>query len=303
MHDREASALTCFASLKEACIALAACSRRRALLLGLALNLLWATVGSSQISKQELLEMVAKGLPTDVIVALVQRKCVSFPVDANSLVELKDLPQPLLAAIVTCQDNKPAVPQGSGPAKNQDDALVTVDIKKFGQDKDEEKWGYFITLSTEKHVDADMGIAFTWDAAGPEEVLRPINTGGSLRGDFLGGSQKDRVSFTFFCLPIPPCWVTFYGIYWSPARMSVELRMPPGTHKLQAYVLARVPGRDWESTKFYGTAGGKCESGATEAVYPLTLAEGERRRVTFVTESKKVKWKRGAGVCNTLRFE
>lgn len=62
---------------------------------------------SAQVSKQELLDLVAAGTDPDLIVALVQRTCIDFELDAPTLLELTPkVPKAALEAAMECTGGK-----------------------------------------------------------------------------------------------------------------------------------------------------------------------------------------------------
>ncbi|KAA0255603.1 MAG: hypothetical protein EDX89_04300 [Acidobacteria bacterium] len=81
------------------------------LTLGLPLALAAASPAGGPLTKEQLLALVEQGVDTKVILALVRKDCVAFPIDAQATLELSKLvPPDVLAAAIECQSARPKAP-------------------------------------------------------------------------------------------------------------------------------------------------------------------------------------------------
>lgn len=94
------------------------------------------------ISKQQLLELVEKGVDPKLLVSLIERDCVDFQVDASAVLELADLvPAEILEAAIACRDeihslDSPASPPGTQAqaadiSLSSDQPIALRDVKRL----------------------------------------------------------------------------------------------------------------------------------------------------------------------------
>jgi len=76
-------------------------------LLATAVLLTSSFAAASEVTREQLLGMVRKGVDTGLIVSLVQKDCVSFEVTGDNLVQLsKELPKEVLQAAIDCRKGR-----------------------------------------------------------------------------------------------------------------------------------------------------------------------------------------------------
>ncbi len=87
----------------------------RKLLAAAAVALVAARSAAQPLSRQQVLELVEKGVAEDLVRSLVACACVDFVVDEASLVELRrELPAAVVAAMIECRGGTAARPEGDG---------------------------------------------------------------------------------------------------------------------------------------------------------------------------------------------
>lgn len=87
-----------------------------ALALGLPPGLTATARAAGPLTREQLLALVKEGVDTKVIVALVRKDCVGFPIDAAVALELsKVVPADVLASAIDCQSTRPPLPAAATP--------------------------------------------------------------------------------------------------------------------------------------------------------------------------------------------
>lgn len=87
----------------------------RKLLAAAAVALVAAPSAAQPLSRQQLLELVEKGVAEDLVRSLVACTCVDFVVDEATLVELRrELPATVVAELIDCRGGAAARPEGDG---------------------------------------------------------------------------------------------------------------------------------------------------------------------------------------------
>lgn len=89
--------------------------------------LLFSTTASAEpLTKERLLDLIAKGVDPELVLSLVQRDCVAFEVDADTLVELSpQVPTSILQAAMDCRKRTIAIEQTPGPTSNSPEAATS----------------------------------------------------------------------------------------------------------------------------------------------------------------------------------
>lgn len=98
----------------------------------LALVFVAGAAQAEPLTKEQLLDLIAKGVDPALVLTLVERDCVTFTVDAAALVELSSsIPPEILKAAMACRDRLTAVaaPDPTAPADSVQAALTLREVK------------------------------------------------------------------------------------------------------------------------------------------------------------------------------
>lgn len=223
----------------------------RRLAFGLPLLAASLAAAAEPLTKEQLLALVNEGVDTKVIVALVRKDCVSFPIDAGATLQLaKLIPADVLAAAIDCQSARapqpepapsaPLPPQASTPtAKPQSPARVRVSASRDASDES----GY--------SLGAPGSCKLVVDYTGPVKALK--GAGGydpdpAFRDDFPGANVHE--------LPVP---------HYADRRGKQWVELSPGPHTISLFcrtswtrndvTLPAEPGVDYRILVAYGIGG------------------------------------------------
>lgn len=154
------------------------------------------------LTKEKLLALVEAHVDPSIIVSLIQKDCVSFDLDADTLLELnKKVPSQVLKASIECKNpSKSAATspsEGEGHAEKKLPKVPDIDIQSFQREVspcasywDDGRW-HVLCEGDEIAMEASIGSGF----------LTPASLGGFLRisprGIRFEENQPDGFSYTW----------------------------------------------------------------------------------------------------------
>lgn len=95
---------------------------------------------SAALSRQELLDLCARKVDVTVILALVERDCVSFTITSSDVVEMRDkVPPSVLEAAIRCQKGRTS-PEVAASANDPAETPVSQPAKAVSQPKPKVGW-------------------------------------------------------------------------------------------------------------------------------------------------------------------
>lgn len=282
--------------------------------------LLGASQTSAQLTKEKLKNLVDERVDTRLIVSLIDRDCVTFTVDAQTLLELKQYPPEILEAAIKCHSATTHRPLADGGAPAN--ATLTINIDRQGEGSSREPWGIFVPYATEQantwegettgkaDANVDLAVLFTLENEDPEKTLERHLRGEKINGRFIAGCVKDTATIVRPSLLIAK-WFKQFGCYWSPAEQGLDLEVPPGRYSLRAVTFMKVVDSSFRLGPNWFRVGPiydaqlrtACPKHSYEASATLTLDSGERRRMAFSIQSENDKRGKVAAVCCEMAFK